>query len=249
MRKKRFLFTWEKQYTMTCAQCGRKIDSYPLWFWERKEDRIRELQPFFCHTIDLEMISQIPTLSQNDWVAGQKWNGYRKEFVDENEQVKPREAYEHLLSSENGPPQIFLKHGIFPLIHLFTETELKLLHLLLCVDLDHASRPKFFVLAMRISRTAVSNIFKKLRKWKMLVQYRTDVKGRARGRQRAWALTAETRARLEKDLSDFDFFRNDLRTTFRPIGLCYRELPWRQSVLQYLEPENQQHNSTTSVDI
>ena len=241
MKAKRFLFPWEKTYVMTCAECGRKIETFPLWFWERKEDRIREIQPFSCHTIGPDMISQIPTLTENDWDAGQRWTEYIKEFTDENDLLKPSETDKASGTVVKTPPQALLKYGIFPLMQLFTEKELQLIHLLLCLDWERALVPRFFVTAMKLSRTSVSNVFQKPIKWRMLNCYQSrdmQIEGRARGRQRAYALNFQVRAKLEKDFSDFDFFRNDVKATFRPIGLCYPGLKWTPSARQFLRPEN-----------
>jgi DNA-binding MarR family transcriptional regulator len=230
------------KYTLSCKDCGGKIVTRPFWHWEKQEEKIAELQPFFCHKIDSTLVKQIPVLTENDWIAKQKADEFMHEFFDENGQRKPREAYQHLLVVDKGLPQIFLKHGIFPLIQFFSETELKALYLILCLEPDQYFKQTFLLKTMQISRPYVSAILKKFNGWKFLIRGRPRVKGRAQGRQIAYALTDETRIRLDKDLAEFEFFRNVVRTTVRPIALCFSEPRWRKD-LGLLERENEQYST------
>ncbi len=145
MKKKRFVFPWESMATLTCPHCKREIQTLPLWPWEKPEDKIRELQPFFCHTIDASLIKQAPVLSENDVKCAQKLKEFKREFVDERGELKTDEAIQALFSAEKGPPEIFLKHGAFPLLSLFTETSLKVLYIFLCLDPTQRPYQKFFL--------------------------------------------------------------------------------------------------------
>jgi len=237
MIKKRLVFPWEIRHTITCPECGGKIVTQPLWHWEKQEDKIRELQPFFCHRIDSTLIQKIPVLTENDWLAKQKLTEFANEFVDDKGQAKPPDATEHLLTTKDGPPQIFLKHGIFPVIASFTETDLKALFLILCLETGYSVKQAFFRETMQISPSYASMILKVFAKWKFVVVYPWRAKGRARGRLSGYSLRVEVRARFEKDLSDFNFLRNEVKKTVRPIALCFREKPWRKD-LGLLDREN-----------
>lgn len=182
-------------------------------------------------------MKQIPVLTKNDWAAKQKLIEYENIFRYENGQAKPYEAVEHLFNAEKGPPEIFLLGGIFPLIVFFTETELKALFLLLCIEPSCFAKQTLFMKTMQISCTYVSMILKKFAQWKFVKKYRGPAKGRARGRQIYYSLSDEVRARLDKDLSDFDFLRNEVSATVRPIALCFKELSWRKD-LGLLDREN-----------
>jgi hypothetical protein len=115
--KKRLSLPWERRCTLTCACCGGKIETLPLWNWEKLEDKVHKLQPMFCHAIDSGLAKQIPVLSENDWHAKQRYDEFIAEFKDRDGKAKPKEAIEPLLIVEKGHvPQIFRKHGIFPLL-------------------------------------------------------------------------------------------------------------------------------------
>ncbi len=245
MRRRPFLFPWQKKCTLTCAQCGGKIVVSPMWHWENKEDKIRKLQPQFCHTIDAGIIDQIPMLSENDWIASKKAGAYDDEFFDEAGQKRSYEDIKHMVVAYQQPPQIFLKHGIFPLIQFLSETQLKALYLTLCLSANQYFMQTFLLQTMQISRPHVSGILKKFNNLRFLIVGRPQAKGRAHGRIRAYALTNETRSRLDKDLAQFEFFRIDVRTTVRPIALCFRELKWRTD-LGLLERENGQPSTARS---
>jgi hypothetical protein len=230
MSKKRLVFPWEISHTITCQICGEKIVTQPLWHWEKPDTKINELQPFFCHKIDSTLTKEIPVLTENDWTAHQRLIEFSKELRDEKDQVKSAEDIERLFSAEKGPSEVFLKHGIFPLIFSFTKTELKALFLLLCLEPGYSVRQVFFMEEMQVSRTYASMIIKKFTKEKFVTGHRAPTKGRARGRQLTYAFDGEVRARLDKDLSDFDFFRNEIKKTVRPIALCFNEKPWRKDL-------------------
>lgn len=189
------------------------------------------LQPFFCHKIDSELVNQVPVLAENDWIAKQKLTEYLNEFMDEKGGAKTWEAIKHLYTVEKGPPEIFLKHGIFPLIYYFNIQELKALFLVLCLEPQLYVKPQFFIRLMQIKRSYVSAILKKCTKWRFFVRYRDkDAQGRARGRQLLYGFNPDVRARLDKDLSDFDFFRDEVKKTIRPTALHVSEIPWRKDL-------------------
>ena len=141
--KKRFLLPWEKKHAITCTECGGKIETRPLWHWQKQDDAIRALQPGFCHRIDSMLIGQIPVLTENDWKSKLKFDEFLKEFEDEYGRARPYEAVKHLFVADEGPPEIFLKHGIFPLLRFLTERELEALYLLLCLEPGNAVKQVF----------------------------------------------------------------------------------------------------------
>jgi DNA-binding MarR family transcriptional regulator len=102
--------------------------------------------------------------------------------------------------------------------------------MLLCLNPVSVAKQTFLVQTMRISRAYASTILKKLAKWNLVERGRIRMKGRANGRQLGYFLGKEARERLDKDLLEFDFFRNSVRETVRPIALCFNRLAWRQDL-------------------
>jgi hypothetical protein len=237
MKKKRFLFPWQTEFTLTCPHCNEKIQTLPLWPWESVEDKIRELQPSFCHRIDPSLMRQAPVLTENDVKSKSKFGEFGREMFDEHGELRPYETAKPLFDARNGPPEIFLKHGIFPLLYFFREAELTVLYLFLCLDPTQLAFQQLFLRARFISRAYVSTILKKLVAWKLVDSHRANVKGRARGRQLCYDLSDAARQRLDKDLLEFDFFRETVRKIVRPIALSFPRIPWRKD-LGLLERED-----------
>ncbi len=235
--KKRLLFPWEKKLTIVCPKCGGKIETSPLWFWEKQADKIQQLQFRFCHAAHSGFIEQIPVLSENDWKGKQKLDDFRREFVDESGKRKPNEDLEHLFVVDKGPPQIFLKHGIFALIQFFTETELKALFLHLC--LNAGPMPVFFEKTMLISKSYVCTILKKLGKWRLVQPLHYPAKGRAGGRQLVYAFADQARKILDQDLQDYDFVREAVAEMVKPAMERMPNLEWRKDLLLMEKSENE----------
>lgn len=230
MKKKHFLFPWQKQVTLVCPQCNGKIQTLPLWPSEKPEDKIRQLQPFVCHMIDVSLIKQAPVLSENDVKCAQKQKDFLREFINERGEVKTGEDTRPLFTSEKGPPEIFLRHGVFPLLRFFTETSLKVLYFFLCLDPKQLPYQRFFLNHMKMSRSSISAIITRLRNWKLVVAHRAEVKGRANGRQLCYGLSTVARQRLDKDLMECDFFRETVKKTVRPIALNNSQILWRTDI-------------------
>jgi hypothetical protein len=178
-------------------------------------------------------------LSENDVKCAQKLKGFRREFVDERGEKRTEESIKALFTTGKGPPEIFLRHGAFPLLVFFTETCLKVLYLFLCLDPTQRPYQKFFLKCMKTSEANISTIIKELRKWKLVEAFKAGVKGRANGRQLCYGLSTVARQRLDKDLMECDFFRETVRRTVRPIALCFSELHWRKD-LGLLDRESEQ---------
>jgi hypothetical protein len=243
VRKKRFLFPWEKKVTLTCPTCNSKIQTVPLWPGEKPEDRIPQLQKSCCHIIDASLIKQAPVLSENDVKCAQKLKEYRMEYYDERGERKTAEAMKPLLVVKDGPPEIFLRHGIFPLLSDLTETGLKILYLFLSMNPTQMLIRRFFMELLRTSSPNVSTIIKRLRNLKIVTVHKIPVKGRRNGRQICLALSTASRQRLEKDLLEYDFFREAVRNVVRPLALNYSTLRWRTDI-GLLNRENEQRQAT-----
>lgn len=247
MKKKSYLFPWEKKIPLTCPRCNGTIQTNPLWPWEKPEDKIRELQRYFCHTIDLSLIKQAQVLTENDAKCAKKLEEYRKEFLGEGGKMKTHEELNPLFIVENGPPEIFLRHGLFPLLALLTETGRKILYLFLCMSAEKPLLPqRFFKECLNTSRANVSSIIMRLKSWRLMTTYKINVKGRANGRQLCFSLSAVARQRLDKDLLEYDCFRETVGTTVRPLARSYSYVPWRTD-LGLLDRENEQ-KQTAGID-
>jgi len=112
--KRHLLLPWQKKHTVICPKCGGKIETRPLWYWEKQTDKLQELQHHFCHALDPEFLEKIPVLTENDWKSKLAWDAFRKDLVNDFGRLKPDNEIEDMLIVRNGPPKIFVKHGSFP---------------------------------------------------------------------------------------------------------------------------------------
>jgi hypothetical protein len=78
---------------------------------------------------------------------------------------------------------------------------------------------------------------------KIVTVHKIPVKGRRNGRQICLALSTASRQRLEKDLLEYDFFREAVRNVVRPLALNYSTLRWRTDI-GLLNRENEQRQAT-----
>jgi hypothetical protein len=197
---------------------------------------MRELQLFSCHKIDSSLMKQLPVLTDNDFECKQKLEEFQKDLRNGSGQEEAENNRKRLFSNEKGPPEAFLRHGIFPLLFCFSETELKILYFLLCLEPLHFVFQRLFIRSMPISRSHVSTILKKLRLWKLVWCFRAEaadsasVAGRARGRQLIFGISDSARSRLDKDLWEMDFFREEVTRTIRPIALSFSHIHWRKDL-------------------
>lgn len=233
--KKRLLLPWEKKYTIVCPKCGGKVETYPLWHWQKRSDKLEELQRDFCHALDSEFLEKIPVLTQNDWESKQKWDAFRKDLTYDFAGyrfalTRPYEETKDLFTIQNGLPKIFLKHGIFALIGLFTETELKILFLFLCLEPNKCPKQVWFKIVADISRSYVSTILKKLSEWRLIKAWKTQTKGRASGRQLAYTVNEEVRKILDQNLREHEFLRESMLRSVKPIVQMHTKVPWRKDI-------------------
>lgn len=235
MVRKRFLLPWQKKYIIVCPKCGGKIETRPLWFWEKRSNKLDELQLQFCHVIDSEFLEKIPVLSENDWKSKQRWDAMWKELRDEFGRMRPYEELEDMFKIEKGLPKIFSKYGIFAPIPFFTGSQLETLFLFLCLEPGHCPKQVWFQLVMEISRSYVSTILKKLQRWGLIQAWRAParaVRGRARGRQQMYELSDGARKILDQDLRNYDFFRDAVIQTVGPIAERSPTYHWRKDLVK-----------------
>lgn len=202
MRKKRFLFPWQKEHVIVSPKCGGRIETQPLWLWEKQNSKL--LQRRFCHALDSELLEKIPVLSENDRKSWQRWVGIEMDLRYYRLGLRPRNELDTFFEIENGLPKILNKYGIFALIFFFNVTELEVLFLFLGLK-GSCPFQAFFQQVMGISRSYVSTILKKLRSWRLIEVYKPQVKGRAQGRQLAYYLSDKARETLEEDLRNYHF--------------------------------------------
>ena len=232
MVRKRFLLPWQKKYIIVCPKCGGRIETRPLWFWEKRNDKLGKLQLQFCHVIDLEFLEKIPVLSENDWKSKQRWDAMLEELTDEFGRMRPYEELEDMFKVEKSLPKIFSKYGVFALIPFFTGSQLEAVFLFLCIEPDYRAKPIWFQIVMEISRSYVSMILKKLFSWRLIQAWKAPAMGRARGRQLAYALSDEAREILDEDLRNHDFFRDAVIQTVGPVAGKLPDYHWRKDLVK-----------------
>ena len=229
MRKKQFLFPWQKQYVIICPKCGGRIETQPLFPLEKRSSKF--LQHRFCHALDSELLEKIPVLSENDQKSWGKWIGIEMDLRDYRFGLRPRaELYDMFFKIENGLPKIVNKHGIFALFFFLNRTELEVLFLFLGLKRS-CPLQAFFKQIMGISRSYVSTILKKLASWRLIEAWKPQVKGRAHGRQLAYRLSDRARETLEEDMQNYDFFRNIVAETIGHIAKEFPAFPWRKGLV------------------
>jgi len=231
MAEKRFLLPWERKYTIACPKCGGRIETLPLWYWERQPDKTNELQARFCHAMDPEFLERVPVLTENDWQSKQRWSAFLNDLKNGFGVAKTSDGQD-LLTIKNGLPEIFSKHGIFSLIPFFTETELKALFLFLCIEPGIAVKQVWFQIVMEISRPYVSTILKKLFDWRLILALKGFGEGKARGRQLVYTLTDDARKTLDQDLQNHTFFHEAVVQTVRPIVERFSTYSWRKDLVK-----------------
>jgi len=210
--------------------CGGRIETYPLSPKEKQDSEL--LRRRFCHAPDSELLEQIPVLSENDQRARwQKWLRIKMDVDRCRFGSNPRHELAKLFEIEDGLPKIVNEYGIFALIYFFNMTELKVLFLFLGLK-DGYPRQIFFQYVMRISRSYVSTILNKLKRWRLIEAWKPPVKGRAHGRQLTYGLSDKARERLEEDLRTYDFFRSAVAETVSQTAETFPKLPWRKDLLK-----------------
>jgi len=198
----------------------------PIWSWQKRPDALQELQLRLCHTLDLEFLERIPVLTMNDWECKQKMDECLGDFQSRIEAASPETGKVAV-----GVREAFQKHGIFALIILAKNEDLKVISLFLCLEPDRYSSQRWLQAMLKISRSYISTILRRLREWGLIKAYKTNVKGRARGRQLLYMLDAEVRRLLDQNLKDCDFFCEAVVQTVKPIAETYTEVNWRKDVL------------------
>jgi len=238
--ERRFLYPWEKTFVIVCPECGGRIETRPLWSWEKRDDKLKKLQRWFCHVIGSEFLEKIPVLTEVDWKSKQRWDAFQKNLADDFRREKTGRGPQDVFKIENGVTKIsveylrdlFSKYGIFALIHFFNKTELEMLFQFLDFEPDKWLYQVLFRRTMGISRSYVSTILKRLLGWRLIGAWKTSVKGRARGRQLVYTLTDEAREILEQDLRNHDFFRDAVLETVGPIADRFPKYSWRKDLLK-----------------
>jgi len=85
---------------------------------------------------------------------------------------------------------------------------------------------------MKISRSYVSVILKKFVQWRLVNAFKPEnVKGRCRGRQLSYCISAEARPILEKDLQDIHFLHAAFLDMIVPIRDEFLASYWRSDIL------------------
>jgi predicted transcriptional regulator len=215
---------------VVCPICG-PTETFPIWPWEKQPDKIPELQRRFCHKLDAYFLEAIPVLTENNWKSKQRMAEF-EEYMRERRNAQP-ETEKPVLNMQ----EVFQKHGIIGLISLslygrVRDSDLKTISILLCYE---SARDGFTQVGLQkmldVSRSHVSTILKRLRGWNLVSAYRANVKGRAHGRQLAYALDSETRKRLNQDLAEHDFFREAVVQVVKPFVEAFPGIDWRRDIL------------------
>jgi predicted transcriptional regulator len=229
MAGKEFWPPWLIKHTVICPKCGLRVETVPIWPWQKLPDRIPELQLRFCHKLDADFLEAIPVLTENNWKSKQRMDEF-EEYMKERRNAQPQTEKPVLNMQE-----VFQKHGIIGLISLslygrVRDSDLKMISILLCyeaVGFKQVGLQKM----LDVSRSQVSTILTRLRGWHLVSAYRADVKGRALGRQLVYALDSEARKRLNEDLAEHDFFREAVVQVVKPFVEAFPDIDWRRDIL------------------
>jgi predicted transcriptional regulator len=228
MTGKEFWPPWLIKHTVACPKCGFKEETAPIWPWQKQPDKIPELQRRFCHKLDADFLEAIPVLTENNWKSKQRMDEF-EEYMKERRNAQPQTEKPMLNMQE-----VFQKHGIIGLIGLslygrVSDSDLKTISILLCHE-----KLCFTQIGLQkmldVSRSQVSTILKRLRGWSFVTAGRADAKGRARGRQLAYALDSEALRRLNQDLAEHDFFREAVVQVVTPIVEAFPGINWRRDI-------------------
>ncbi|MGD0496751.1 MAG: helix-turn-helix domain-containing protein [Candidatus Bathyarchaeia archaeon] len=227
MTRKEFCPPWLIKHTVVCPICG-PTETFPIWPWERQPDKISELQRRFCHKLDVDFLEMIPVLTANNWKSKQRMDEF-EEYMREIRNAQPQTEKPVLNMQE-----VFQKHGIIGLIGLslygrVRDSDLKTISILLCHEKLYFTQSGLKKI-LHVSKSQVSTILKRLREWNLVTADRADAKGRARGRQLAYALDSEAFRRLNQDLAEHDFFREAVVQVVTPIVEAFPGVNWREDI-------------------
>lgn len=207
MTSKHFLLPWEKECVIECSRCGGRISTGPLWHWEVEgKQALEKLQSRICHLIDSAFLEKVHALSENDWKSYQTWKTFKLEIDPEN----PTST--ELLREKDGLTNVVWRFGVISLVNYLTEKEFETLLLLMSLHPLEAISTPYICQRMKISHAYLSNILKEFKKWGLMKLvpgklHPEIVKGRERGRKMFYRLAPNAREVLDRDLQNYDFFK------------------------------------------